>query len=88
MEPSLAAALAASWPTWSTDEASEVARPTPYASAAARKGTDIDKYPDMTATSAATARIPACATSDIPASPPGISATAPILSAASPSDIR
>ena len=86
--PSWAAEEAASWPTASTEVASTVAFDNPYASAAARNGTDIDRYPDITATSEATARIPAWATSEMPMSPPGISAAACILSAASPMLIR
>ena len=42
----------------------------------------------MTATSAATARMPAWATSEIPASPFGMRAAACIRSAASPIEIR
>ena len=68
--------------------ASEVIRDTPNASAAARNGTDIDRYPDITATSVATARMPAWATSETPTSPPGMSATAPMRSAASPMAMR
>ena len=48
----------------------------------------MDRYPDITATSDPTARMPAWATSEMPISPPGIAAAADILSAASPMEIR
>ena len=48
----------------------------------------MERYPDITATSDATARIPAWATSEMPISPPGIAAIALMRSAASPMEIR